>query len=264
MRTLYQLALALHIATGIIGFFAFWTPAVARKGGTLHVRAGRVFFWATCVVAATGFVMATLLLIDPMSARPPRSLQASSEVTAAIVARIRLTSAFLYYLLLITFTPVYHGVRVLATRRAPERLRTPFHTAINSLTIAGSLAMILLGLVTRTPLFLFMSPIGFLIGWGNLQFARRAYPTPMAWWYEHMGAMLGGGVAFHTAFLVLGAGRLLGLEITGTWAFVPWLLPTLIGVPASEIWIRYYRNKFHEKEVQKVHEVEALEPLEPV
>ena len=37
----------------------------------------------------------------------------------------------------------------------------------------------------------------------------------MAWWYEHMGSMLGGGIAFHTAFLVLGAGRLFGLRLDG-------------------------------------------------
>jgi hypothetical protein len=141
---------------------------------------------------------------------------------------------------------VYHGVRVLATRRSPERLRTPFHTAIHAATIAVSVTLIGIGAAMRQPVFLFMSPIGLLIGAGGLMFARRPYPTPMAWWYEHMGSMLGGGIAFHTAFLVLGAGRLLGLQLYGMAAVVPWLLPTLVGLPATAIWTAYYRRKFKE------------------
>jgi hypothetical protein len=195
MPTLYQLALALHIATGIIGFFAFWAPAVARKGGALHVRAGRVFFWTTCVVAATGFVMATLLLIDPMSARPPRSLQASPEVTAAIVARIRLTSAFLYYLLLITFTPVPRRARLATT--VPRRLRVlPHrHQLADDRRIGRHDPA---RLRTSTPVFLFMSPIGFLIGWG-IQFGGARIARPWLWWYEHMGRCSVEG-RLHTAF----------------------------------------------------------------
>ena len=81
---------------------------------------------------------------------------------------------------------------------------------------------------------------------GNLQFARKPYPTPMAWWYEHMGSMIGGGIAFHTAFLVLGAGRLFGLQLTGASAAILWILPTIIGLPATAIWVRYYRRKFGE------------------
>jgi hypothetical protein len=68
----------------------------------------------------------------------------------------------------------------------------------------------------------------------------------MAWWYEHMGAMLGGGIAFHTAFLVLGLQRLLALPLMGTAMVVPWLLPTVIGLPTIAIWTRYYRRKFRE------------------
>ena len=63
-----------------------------------------------------------------------------------------------------------------------------------------------------------------------------------------MGAILGGGIAFHTAFLVLGAGRLIGLRFDGLAGVIPWILPSLIGIPASEIWVRYYKRKFNEGE----------------
>lgn len=105
---------------------------------------------------------------------------ASPEIQAAIVSRGRLTVPFLVYLLLITFVPVYHGVRVLATRLAPKELRTPVHTALNVATMAGSVAMIGLGIALREPVFAALSPIGLLVGGGNFQFARKPYPTPMA------------------------------------------------------------------------------------
>lgn len=245
MSSIYRLVLFLHICAGISGLIAFWIPALARKGKTLHIRAGWAFFYATTVVAITGIMMATLLLVDPLATKP---LRAAVEPGRAqeIAATIRLTALFLFYLVLITFVPVYHGVRVLATRHAPERLRTRFHTAINVMVIAAAVAMIVLSLVTRQPVFGALSVIGFLLGPGNLRFARQPYPTPMAWWYEHMGSMLGGGIAFHTAFLVLGAGRMLGVTLQGPIAIVPWLLPTLIGVPVTSIWVGYYRRKFNE------------------
>ena len=60
--------------------------------------------------------------------------------------------------------------------------------------------MLGLGIALRQPTFVALSPIGFLIGAGNLQFARKPYPTPMAWWYEHMGAMIGGASRFTPRF----------------------------------------------------------------
>jgi hypothetical protein len=245
MSSIYGIALLLHICAGIGGLIAFWIPAVARKGHATHVRVGRAFFYATCGVAATGIVMAGLLLLDPLATKPLRN-PVAPERAAAIAATIRLTSLFLFYLVLITFVPVYHGVRVLATRSAPERLRTAFHTAINIIVIAAAAGMIALAAIMRQPVFAALSVIGFLIGSGNLRFARRSYPTPMAWWYEHMQSMLGGGIAFHTAFLVLGAGRLFGVSLEGPLALVPWLLPTVVGVPATSIWVGYYRRKFDE------------------
>ena len=245
ISTIYRTTLLFHIVAGLIGLAAFWLPALLRKGGKAHVQFGRVFFWATCVVAASGLVMASSIFIAPLSVKPLRTA-VSPERAAAIAADLRVMSLFLFYLVAITFTPVYHGVRVLATRRTPERLRTPFHTFVSLSAIVGSCAMLGVGIAARQPVLFFMSPIGFLIGLGQLGFARKPYATPMAWWYEHMGAMIGGGIAFHTAFLVLGASRLFGLRFDGMASVMTWILPSLIGIPASVIWQGYYRRKFKE------------------
>ncbi|MCE2540754.1 MAG: DUF2306 domain-containing protein, partial [Acidobacteria bacterium] len=56
--------------------------------------------------------------------------------------------------------------------------------------------------------------------------------------------MLGGGIAFHTAFIVFGAQRVWAYELAGPLAIVPWILPTVVGIPAIVVWTRYYRRKF--------------------
>ena len=158
-----------------------------------------------------------------------------------------LNAVALVYLVIITFAPVYHGVRVLKTRAEPTRLRSPFHTAINAAAIIAALSMIALAFVAHQPVFAALSPIGVLLGRDNLRFARMPYASPMSWWYEHMGSMLAGGIAFHTAFLVIGAGRLVAAHLTGAAAVIPWVLPSIVGIPATRIWIGYYRRKFENR-----------------
>jgi hypothetical protein len=68
----------------------------------------------------------------------------------------------------------------------------------------------------------------------------------MAWYYAHMGNMIGAGIAFHTAFLVFGSNRLFSYELPGLWRIVPWILPAAIGIPANRILESRYRAKFGE------------------
>ena len=74
-----------------------------------------------------------------------------------------------------------------------------------------------------------LSPIGVLAGLGILRFRRQPSITPMSWWYAHMTAILGAGIAFHTAFFVFGAARYLTLP--GLAQVVPWVAPTLMMPP---------------------------------
>ena len=58
-----------HVATGFVGLVAFWIPLFARKGGRVHVRAGRVYTYCAYVVtlsavtAAAGRIAALLALV---------------------------------------------------------------------------------------------------------------------------------------------------------------------------------------------------------
>ena len=134
-----------------------------------------------------------------------------------------------------------------AHARALTHLRcTPVdvHAHIHLTRTRTSGAPSTIGLYYRPTTLLALSPIGIFTGLSMLQLMRHPGKERMGWFYSHMGSMLGGGIAFHTAFAVFGAQRLWGYSFDGALGILPWILPTLIGVPGIVLGTRYYRRKF--------------------
>ena len=226
-----------HVATGFVGLAAFWVPLFARKGGRVHVQAGRVFTYCAYVVTLSAVTTSA----GRIAALQVQGLGPADRPETYSFA------LFLGYLGLATFATVRHAIRVVETRKSPERLRTPFHEALAWASIAGSAVVIAFALGVWTdisPILLGLSPVGLVTGSGMLRLMRRPGARRMGWFYSHLGSMLGGGIAFHTAFAVFGAQRLWAYELAGSLAVVPWILPTVIGIPAIVVWTRYYRRKF--------------------
>ena len=241
MTTILSLAMSAlvlaHVATGFVGLAAFWIPLFARKGGRVHVQAGRVFTYCAYVVTLSA-VTASAGRIAALQAQGLGPADRPETYGFAL---------FLGYLGLATFATVRHAIRVVETRKSPETLRTPFHEALAWASIAGSAVVIVFALGVWTdvsPILLGLSPVGLVTGSGMLRLMRRPGARRMGWFYSHLGSMLGGGIAFHTAFAVFGAQRLWAYELAGPLAVVPWLLPTAVGIPAIVVWTRYYRRKF--------------------
>jgi len=226
-----------HVATGFVGLVAFWIPVFARKGGRLHVRAGRVYAYCAYVVTLSAVTVSAGRIV---------SYQVQG-IGLADRPDLYGFALFLGYLGVVTFATVRQAMRVVATRRTPEKLRTPFHEALGWASVAGSVTVIAYALAVwsdLSPILLGLSPIGLFIGPGMLRLMRNPEARHMGWFYSHLGSMLGGGIAFHTAFAVFGAQRVWAYELAGPFAIVPWILPTIIGIPAIIVWTRYYRRKF--------------------
>lgn len=51
----------------------------------------------------------------------------------------------------------------------------------------------------------------------------------------HIECMIGCGIAFHTAALITIANNVLKLQLPGALSLLPWLVPTLVGIPATAI-----------------------------
>jgi hypothetical protein len=244
MAAVSELLRWVHVLAGAVGLIAFWIPVFSRKGARNHVRFGKVFVRAAYVVLGAAALALVLRLID-LQARSLAPADAPQAYTMVV---------FLGYLTFVTFVIVRHGMAVLRHKGQPQALRTPSHVALAWGCVAASAAVVAYAWVVKPPsviLLYALSPIGIATGIGNLRYFRSAAPSPRAWWYEHLGAMLGAGVAFHTAFAVFGLTRLFDIGLEGWIAVVPWVMPTIIGAPAIALWTRHYRRKFDAAPAQR-------------
>ena len=250
-----EILVVLHVSTGFVGLAAFWIPAFARKGGRLHVAAGRVFSVCAYVVALSALGSASWALLHPTSwwGRGPVSLV---DIPAGEIMVI----AILGFLAIVVLGSVETGLRAMTTRRRPDEFAGWRLRLVGLVQAAASLALLAFGLfhVVRTG-GVFWIPVALgaagIAGYvQDRRFLAKPRPTPMAWWYKHMEGMIGCGIGFHTAFLVFGWQRLFGSGlIEGTWWFLPWILPTAVGATALRVWTRYYQGKFGELPERTAH-----------
>jgi xanthosine utilization system XapX-like protein len=116
--------------------------------------------------------------------------------------------------------------------------------------VAGSVVSLLYALLLWSSVsivLLALGPIGLIVGRNVFNYVYRRPQEKMAWWYAHMGAMFGAGIAFHTAFLVFGSREVLDLSILGPFNWVPWVAPGIIGVFGGEYWKNMYRRRFQNR-----------------
>ncbi len=235
----------LHIAAGTLALLLFWIPVIAPKGGRLHIRIGWVYAVCMSVVVLTALGMSALAFLYPIGVRRfDRPL--SPDEASRFVRMSRVFAAFLAYLAGVTLAAGWQGIWALKTRRDPKSMRTPFTLALNVAVGLAGLAVLYLGTRMSSAPLMALSPIGPFLVIGNLRYLLRGPATRMAWWYEHLGSMLGTGIAGYTAFLVFGGSRLFpGVARTPFYAIF-WVLPSLIGIPAIYLTVAYYRKKFRE------------------
>jgi len=97
-------------------------------------------------------------------------------------------------------------------------------------------------LLSQQFLFLIVVPIGLIVGLRNLNYAIKPVSTRDEWRREHLTSQLTAGITLHTALLVFGTSRTLGLQLTGMASLWPWMIPALVGVPVI-VWMRGGRSE---------------------
>ena len=223
----------------------FWIPAFTKKGGGAHVRSGWVYVICMSVVVATAFILSGMAFAAPLKVRGVTEAL-TAEQAARFIRRSREFAFFLAYLAGLTLAAGWQGVRVIETRREPGAMRTAFTFALNIAVVLASVLTLAVGLKEGNMVLIAMSPIGVLVSGGNLSYLLKGPQTKMHWWYEHLGSMIGTGIAGYTAFLVFGARQLFPALTRTNFYAVFWVAPTIIGVTAIFLTIGYYRRKFHE------------------
>jgi hypothetical protein len=220
----YSLLLGAHVACGIGGLVALPVPIVARKGSPLHRNVGRVFVAAMVGAAVSGLALSALWILVPERVHPADP----GDDPVAHAAALRMYGAFLAYLGWLIASSAWTGMRAL--RRIEGRWAD--RTFAGGL-VAGGVALVGLGLVEQSWLFLAYGALGTLFGARDLQRSLG----PLGNRRElHARAMLGTAIAGVTAFLALGARR--WVEVPDLLAPVVWLGPTVLGIPLSSWLVR--------------------------
>jgi uncharacterized membrane protein len=227
MDWLYEATRYSHVVAGVAALVLFWVPALSRKGGVVHRRAGRLYVWFMSIVVATAVPLSVVFFV-----------RGNWEV-----------GTFLGYLSVITFSALWGGRRVLDVKASPEAFRTPFHAGVGILNLVSSLAVLAIAWTVAPAgfmriLFTVFSIIGLSAAMETLQFFRRPPTDRRWWWYQHMGGMIGSGIAAHTAFGVFGMRRLFPELELGSWGLLPWVAPSVVGTIATVMLTRHYRRRF--------------------
>lgn len=233
-----------HVAFGFFALVVLWVPLLTKKGGSWHVRAGKAYVIAMLVVVASAAAACVLGYGWPLAVDGLSAAGMPAEELTSRVERRRMFAVFLGYLALVTFQQGWHGLQVLRHKGEPGALRRPATVALHSATVLSSGIVLAVGLSVDSLLLMALSPIGALAGGGALKYAFRPSGRRMAWWFQHMGAMIGTAIAANTAFLVFGANRLLPFDFQEGLGIVVWLLPAAVGTVAIRMLDRKYGERF--------------------
>lgn len=199
----FKTFVALHIVVGLVGLVSFWVPIVSKKGGIAHRRWGRVF--ATSMLAAGSFAIgiSVCTLIAPLethSTFPPPFTDAT--LVRAIFGWMML------YLAALTINLAWYGWQCVRNRKNHTGNREWRNLAMQLLVFLGACNCIFQAWLLEQPLMMGASIIGFATVGTNLWFLYRTKPRANGWLREHVKATVGAGISVYTAFLALGAVRL--------------------------------------------------------
>lgn len=234
MHSIFNALILIHIVVGSVGLASFWVPVFARKRRGLHTQAGRVFAYAMMATATSAAVAATLTLIDPLGTHPETSSRYEDSLRA-------FNGLMLLYLSVITFSAAFSGLRAVRLKARYGGHRERVEIAVNLLGFVLAAGVMVIGLQRGSALMIGLSLIGLLGTPGNLKMILSPAVSPREWKYQHMSSMLGAGIAAHTAFFVFGAGRFVDSALSSS--PLVWLAPTILGVPATMIWVRWQRRR---------------------
>lgn len=221
METLHELARWAHIGIGIVAFSALWTAGFSRKGGRVHRAAGAIYVWTMVVVLVTA---------------------AALTLTTALRGQW-IGAVFLAYLLTITGTALWMGRRALNFKTDARGYTRGLFLPVGVLNIIAAGGAVAVGLIAEQPFIVGVSIIGFLIGFGAIGMSRKPPEHPRFWLKEHIGGMIGAGIATHIAFASIGLRQLFPEMDTTVITIWPWLAPLIIGFAAAALAERRYVDR---------------------
>ncbi|QSE96675.1 DUF2306 domain-containing protein [Fulvivirga lutea] len=217
MEALRILAIT-HVAAGIISLVTGLIAMTTQKGGKLHRKSGKVYFYAMTYVFISAVFLSSIKFIP-----------------------------FLFMISFLSYYGCFAGVRILKLKKLHKGQQPKVYDwGAGILTILAGISFVSYGgyyIIFANPsyiagLSIFFGVFTIQSGFSGIwKFIKRPKDA-MYWWNFHISAMMGSYIAATTAFLVT-IGR-----ITDFNHWILWVAPALIGVPFSVYWQKTYTKKF--------------------
>lgn len=239
MTQLHSFLLILHIVLGCAALILFWVPLYTEKGQLNHKMFGTYYKNVMYGVAASGAVMAIMVLLMPLVIK---SHFAHADNPEQIANSIRSFWIFLLYLSLLSFTSTRHGYAVLLVKDNRAQLRTWHYALPLVLLFIGGLALTALGAMRASTLHIAFGVLGTFVGFGSLRYIFAENMPKKRFILEHIGAMMGSGIGAYTAFLAFGGRQL--FDGAGSYQIIFWIAPGVIGSIASYLLCKKYGKIF--------------------
>jgi len=204
MKLFYEIALVIHIISGFTALVVGLLAILAKKGKYLHLKTGITFYYSMLLVAVT-----------------------------AISISILKSNMFLLHIGIFSFFMVYSGYQSIKNKS----LKPGFlDWAVFLIALVNSAFMIY---SLKIPLMVF-GGIGFSLAISDFRIfisvLQKKEIAKNQWLLRHIGMMLGSYIATFTAFLVVNLSAF-------NYAWIFWLLPTVIGTPLIIYWTMKYTIK---------------------
>lgn len=215
--TLYESILVVHVISGFTALFGGLIPMLSKKGSKLHVRSGRLYFWAMFGVLITTIGMFLI--------KPDRLL-------------------FLMLIGVFSFYNVFTGSRKVRFKKKTARA-TWLDWTVGALVLIAAMVMLGKGIhmmflqnIGMAILYSVFGALCFLFAFLDLRdFQRLNNGLPMreSWLLMHITGMGGGYIATATAFFVVNIHFLPGLVV--------WLTPGIVG----GVILHFVKNGYRKK-----------------
>lgn len=194
--------LAVHITAGALALTAAALAVAAAKGKTIHVNAGKLYFWSMAAIFLT-----------------------------AIPLSIIGTNLFLFLIAIFSFYLAFSGRRFAQNRAGVTQTIDWIAVALMLFSGAGMWLLAIRYFVQGDSQYVVLVVFGFLalsLGYADLNTFRKKTAKGKARISRHLTNMLGGTIAVITAVLVV------NVNLEPRW--IVWVLPTAVITPFIFYW----------------------------
>lgn len=225
---IHKYLLIFHIAVGAVSLITFLLPLFLKKGGNLHRKIGWIYvytMWAVLISAAILSIINIFL----------------GNIVSAL---------FLGFLSILTSSPLWSGIAILKHKKFLPDSYIRIKKSLSWATIIFGLVNIIVGFYLGFAdgnILIFFGLIG-ISAVGEAFSSKEKFQEKANWFNDHVSGMVIGGIAAYTAFFAFGGRAIFGHILTDGLMFIPWVLPTFIGVGL----MRYYKVKVKKTKVKKM------------